>query len=156
MLPERSVTVMTSGFLDALKAAAQQAESAETEFRREAARRIAALEQERAFSYRRLNLMRAVAAAVGPAESEDAAVAGGVAALRARLGWETDSEARSEVLSRFEPVVRALFACLEGELPDAAVAGALAEFEAWYAAGRAQPFWTLFAQELPELPLVER
>ncbi len=58
------MTAAMTAFLDALKAAADEAEVAEKQFRREAAQRIAGLERERSFAFRRLNLMRAVAAAV--------------------------------------------------------------------------------------------
>ncbi|MGZ8323738.1 MAG: hypothetical protein ACXWVC_11810, partial [Rhodoplanes sp.] len=68
--------------LDELQAAAHDAETAEAAFRRNAAARIAALEQERAFAFRRVNFMRAVAEAVASAEDEDAAVTHASAALR--------------------------------------------------------------------------
>jgi hypothetical protein len=143
-----------TSFLDALKAAAAEAEAAEASFRQQTADRIKVLEQERAFAYRRLNLMSALADVVAPAESEDAAVAGGLAALRAKLGWEGETETRTEVLSRFALVVRTAFASLAPTEAD--VIRALADFEAWYAATRQQPFWNLFEQYIPEMPLVER
>jgi hypothetical protein len=43
---------------------------------------MAGLEQQRAFAFRRLNLMQAVAKAVGPAEDEPTAIAYALAALR--------------------------------------------------------------------------
>jgi hypothetical protein len=148
-----------TSFLDALKAAADGAQAAETDFRKQAADRIKSLEQERAFAYRRLNLMRAVADAVASAETEEIAVASTLAVLRAGLGWEDDSETRTEALSRFAPVARAAFASLappKAEADEADVTKALADFEAWYAATRPQPFWNLFEQYIPEMPLVER
>lgn len=147
-----------TSFLDALKTAADAAESAEVAFRREIAGRIKALEQERAFAFRRLNLMRAVADAIASAESEEIAVAAGLAVVRARLGWSSDSEARAEVLSRFAPVAQAAFASLappEAEAEEADVAKALAEFESWYAAAHESPFWVLFEHYMPETPLVD-
>ncbi|MGZ8373117.1 MAG: hypothetical protein ACXW3G_10415 [Rhodoplanes sp.] len=146
-------------FLDELQAAAHDAETAEAAFRRNAAARIAALEQERAFAFRRVNFMRAVAEAVASAEDEDAAVAHASAALRARLGWSSDSEARSAVLARFAPVAEALFLAqpLEADRPTspADVRAALASFEAWYAETHARPFWALFEHYVPETPLVD-
>jgi len=56
--------------LDRLKAEAEQADKAEDAYRREAAQRIKALEQERSFAYRRLNLLRAVAGAMAEATEE--------------------------------------------------------------------------------------
>ena len=147
-----------ASFLDTLKAAADGAATAETEFRRQAADRTKTLERERAFAFRRLNLMRAVAEAVAAAESEEIAVAGSLALLRSRLGWSSDSDARSEVLSRFSPVAGAVFACLappDEETPAPDVTGVLGEFEAWYAATRATPFWALFEQYVSETPVVD-
>ena len=61
-------------FLDDLEHATERATQAENHFRRDVARQIKALENERAFSFRRYNLMRAVADAVASAESEEIAV----------------------------------------------------------------------------------
>ena len=146
-------------FLDELQAAAHDAEAAEAAFRRNAAARIAALEQERAFAFRRVNFMRAVAEAVASVEDEDAAVAHASAALRARLGWSSDSEARSSVVARFAPVAEALFLALPSEADPPAspadVRAALASFEAWYAETHTKPFWALFEHYIPETPLVD-
>lgn len=150
----------TTTFLTALEAAADAAETAEVDFQRRAAEQIRMLEEERAFAYRRLNLMRAVADVVASAEDEEAAAAAGAAIVRSKLGWESESEARSEVLASFAPVARAAFASLsaaEGEeAREADVPGVLAAFEAWYLSARQQPFWRLFEQYVPEMPLVER
>ena len=56
-----------ASFLDTLKAATVAAETAEAKFRREIAERTRQLERERAFAFRRFNLMRAVADAVASA-----------------------------------------------------------------------------------------
>ena len=147
-----------TSFLDALATAADEAEKAEATFRRDIAGRIKALEQERAFAFRRLNFMRAVADVIASAESEEIAVAHALATMRTRLGWSSDSEARSEVLSRFAPVAEAAFASLappEAETEEADVPKALADFEAWYAATRGSPFWILFEQYMPETPRVD-
>jgi uncharacterized protein len=58
------VTAPAANFLDILKAEAEAAEAAESDLRREFAQRIKLMEQDRAFCFRRLNLMRAVAAAM--------------------------------------------------------------------------------------------
>jgi hypothetical protein len=145
-------------FLTALQAAAEGVAEAEAEFRREASQRLTTLEAARAFAYRRLNLMRAVAdAAAGPA-SEEIAVANALAVLRAKLGWHGDSEARSEVISHFAAVARAVtssFSAREDGAPEPDVMAALAEYEAWYAENHPSPFWALFEQHLPETPLVD-
>jgi hypothetical protein len=148
--------MIAAPFLDALEAAAEEAEATEGRFRREAAERLGVLEKERAVAFRRLNLMRAVAEAVADADDADAAAASACATLAGRLGWDTDSEARTEVLSRFAAVGRAVFLSFSppAEAPRS-VEDALAEFEAWYAATRTTPFWTLFEHYMPETPLVD-
>jgi hypothetical protein len=148
---------MTASFLLELKTAAEAAKTAEGSFRREAALRIAALEQERAFAFRRLNLMQAIAEAMGSAESEEIAVAGAFAALRTRLGWNSDDEARSEVIMHFSPVALAVFraAALGKDQSAPDVHKALAAFERWYAETRGSPFWILFEHQIPDTPLVD-
>jgi hypothetical protein len=148
---------MTS-FLDALTRAAKDAEKAETAFRHEITARAKALEQERAFAYRRLNFMRAVAAVIADAESEEIAVGNALAVVRDRLGWAADSEARGEVLTHFAPVARAALASLappEAEAEEADVGKALAAFESWYTATHPHPFWMLFETYMPETPRVD-
>jgi len=150
---------MGPSFLDALKLAADRATAAENDFRREIAGRTRALERERAFAFRRMNLMRAVADVIAAAEGEEIAVAGAATVLRAGLGWSSDSEARIAVVSRFAPVAQAVFATLapsddeEASGPD--VIAALAEFETWYAEAHSSPFWTLFESYMPETPVVD-
>lgn len=141
----------------ALAAAADRARDEEAAYRREAAARIAALETERAFAFRRLAVMRATADAVAAAPDEPIAVAGALAALRSRLGWTSDSDARAAVLSRFAAVAAALFAAADPAREGAATAveASLAEFEAWYAGAHGRPFWTLFEHEIPETPRVD-
>jgi hypothetical protein len=145
-------------FLAVLQAAADNAAGAEAEFRRDANQRFAALEAARAFAHRRLNLMRAIANATAQPESEEIAVASALAVLREKLGWHGDSEARTEVLSHFAPVARAVAGSVlarEGDGPEPDVMMALAEFETWYAENHPGPFWALFEQHLPETPVVD-
>jgi hypothetical protein len=154
----------TPSFLDELKLAADKTSTAEDEIRREAAQRIKALEVERAYAFRRLNLMRAIAEVVATAEGEEIGVAAATAVLRAKLGWSSDSEARDEVITRFAPVAVAMYASLSPEIetpsgqepalqPD--VLGALAEFERWYAGTHPVAFWVLFENYMPETPRVD-
>jgi hypothetical protein len=147
----------TTSFLEALKAAADRAKAAEAEYRQDAAKRIAALEQERAFAFRRLNLMSAVADAVAEAESEEIGVGNALAALRGKLGWTTDTDARTEVLSRFASVAQAVFRNLAPteDADVASVQDALAQFESWYAGSHQAPFWVLFEHYVAETPLVD-
>lgn len=145
-------------FLDTLKDAAENAGAAEEAFRREIAERTKALADERAFAYRRYNLMRTVAEAVANAESEEIAVAATNGILRTKLGWDSDSEARTETLSHFAAVTKEMFAALappDDEAPPPDVMAALRTFEQWYADTHPQPFWVLFEHYMPETPLVD-
>jgi hypothetical protein len=144
-------------FINELRSAAELAATAEAGFRRESAERIAKLECERAFAFRRLNLMRAVADAVARAEDEEIAVANGLGALRAKLDWSNESESQSALLSHFAPVAQALFASLKADEDSRGrgVIEALDEFEQWYATTHREPFWDLFDQPLAETPRVD-
>lgn len=143
-------------FLLELKSAAEAAKTAEGSFRREAAKQIATLEQARAFAFRRLNVMHAVAEAMASADSEEVAVASAFAALRMRLGWNSDSEARSQVITHFGSVALAMFRASAGDdKATADVHEALASFEQWYAETRGAPFWMLFEHQMPDTPLVD-
>jgi hypothetical protein len=151
-------------FLDALQLATERAAAAEEDFRREIAQRTKALETERSFAFRRLNLMRAIAEVVAGAEGKEIAVAAATAVLRAKLGWGSDSEARDEVVSRFASVAQSMFASLspenletsnDEESPQPDVIKSLTEFETWYAQTHPNPFWILFENYMPETPVVD-
>lgn len=145
-------------FLDELKLAADRATAAEDEFRRSIVERTKLLDRERAFAFRRFNLMRAVVDAVAAADSEEIAVASAMAVLRAKLGWASDSEARVAVFSRFAPVAQAAFAALSlpaAATPQSDVGNALSAFEIWYQETHPGPFWMLFETYLPETPRVD-
>jgi len=153
-------------FLGDLEAAAGSAAKAEDEFRHSISARIKALETERAFAFRRLNLMRAVMDVIVDAEDEANAVGRAAAALRGRLGWSTDSDARSEVVSHFAGVTKAIYRQHAPEQGDdesgedvagaiLSPADALAAFETWYVATHPVPFWALFENVMPETPVVD-
>jgi hypothetical protein len=148
-----------SSFLDVLKLAAEQASAEENKLRSEIAERTRALESERAFAFRKFNLMRAIADVVSGAESEEMAVAGATAVLRTKLGWSSDSEARDAVLVRFVPVARAIFASAvpseDEDAPAPDVIETLVEFERWYRDTHPNPFWKLFETYMPETPVVD-
>jgi hypothetical protein len=100
-----------------------------------------------------------VAYVIAQAESEEMAVTGATTVLRSRLGWASDSDARVEVISRFAPVIQAMFAGLkpaddvEEEKPDPMEK--LTEFEAWYEQTHPNSFWVLFENYMPETPVVD-
>ena len=152
-----------AAWIEELTEATRTADTAETAYRAEYAKRIETLARERAFAFRRANLLRAVADVVAKAEDETTAVAYGLATLRGRLGWGAESEAREEIITRFAPVCAALY---EGEAdaeedaevdpkPPADPADALAAFEAWHVDARGVPFWVLFERWMPETPVVD-
>jgi hypothetical protein len=144
-----------TSFMESLQVAARDADLAEAAFRREVATHVAGLERDRAFAYGRLNLMKAVAEVVSQAE-EQPAVAYALAALRGRLGWESDSDVRAAVLTQFAPVAQAMFVSLVNKQPsDMDVGAALTRFEAWYSDNHTTPFWTLFENYMPETPRVD-
>lgn len=154
-----------NGFLATLQEAASTASEAEAEFRRSIGARIAALEQERSFAFRRLNLVKALAEAAAGADSEASALGACRSALIGRLGWGGESEAQREVVERFGPVFQALWTAgrpveMQGRDADAVAeppdpAMALAAFEDWFAGSRGTPFWKLFENVMPETPLVD-
>jgi hypothetical protein len=149
--------ITTAAYLDRLQTAAAAAETAEAAFRRETAARIKLLEEERAFAYRRLNFMRALADAVAAAENEEAAVARALVLVRAKLDWSGESEARTAILSRLAPIAKAVYARITPAEGTASVdiGEALAEFEQWYRAAQGAPFWVLFEHYIPETPRVD-
>jgi len=146
-------------YLDRLESSARSASVAEEELRRELTRRVAELERERQFAYRRCNLMRAVVSAVGDAAEREEAVAKGTAAFMRELGWTGASERRRLIIERFEAVVLAVWQAArseEGRPSDfAAIDAALAEFERWFAEQGNGPFLTLLEPEMEVIPLVE-
>ena len=144
-----------AAWIEELTAATSAAETAEKAYRAEYAKRVEQLAQERAFAFRRANLLRAVADVVATAEDEQMAVAYGLATLRSRLGWGQESPAREEIISRFAPVCAAL---CDGDAQAKEAtdpAEALAAFEAWHQEARGVPFWVLFERWMPETPVVD-
>ncbi|RIK96896.1 MAG: hypothetical protein DCC74_09215 [Proteobacteria bacterium] len=159
-----------TAFLDGLEQQAHDASAAEENFRRDIAKRLRELEQERAFGFRRFNLMRSVIDAVASGKDEEEALAKGRETVAQELQIGAETAVNLETLQRFEPVLRACWgACVaEPEAADAAdagtgaetagaaaVAAALKEFEAWFSTARNGSFLSLMDQEIVELPLVE-
>jgi len=149
-----SAQVLLAKF-EATAAAAKEAEAALHE---QMAQDIARAERERAFAYRKLNLLRAVIDAVALAKDEESAATAGISTLRAELGWEKGNETCD--LTRFSPVVRAIFLSVttpaaEGD-PATNVTRSFADFEVWYMETFKRPFWALFDREIEEMPVVER
>jgi hypothetical protein len=142
-------------WLEALTAEAHAAGAAEQQHQKDAARRAAELKEARAFAWRRLNLMRALAAAVRGAEDAEAATAAGRAAMMREVGWNGATQAQRDVAERFAPVTLAVWSATRPEPEPGDAAAAFAAFEEWYSAERGAPFLALMEREIVELPLVE-
>ncbi len=145
-------------YFEELDRVARAANAAEDEFRNNIQKRIRELEEERAFAFRRLNLMKSVGQAVAGAENEEDATAKANETFLAEVGWSGGSQSQREVAEKFTPVALALWHAgkAEAKAEDAAkVAQELADFEAWFSQNREAPFLTLMQRDLPELPLVE-
>ena len=147
--------------LDHLEQTAHAASVSEESYRREAAARIQMLEQERAFGFRRLNLMRTVLAAIANCETEDDAILQGSAAFLQEVGWKTEVESQQEALEKFHPVIRACWQAAQvdqetqADQPPAQITDKLNDFERWFGEARNGPFLKVLEREIVELPLVE-
>ena len=151
-----------TALLDDLDRIAHDASINEENYRKEAAVRFRELEQDRAFGFRRLNLMRTVTAALDGSESEEDAILRGSTAFLRELEWSGTSEMQQETLTNFAPVIAA---CWQATQPNTSEAGALVDsttiieklraFEAWFAEHRNGPFLSIMEREMVELPLVE-
>src|SRR5690606_12790088 len=102
-------------FLERLERAAHEASIAEENYRREASERFRVLERERAFGFRRFNLMGAVLAALGGSKDEDEALASGSAAFLREMSWSGTTDSQKETLEHFQPVIRAGWALMQVE-----------------------------------------
>jgi len=170
------MTQVLSAFLDNLEKSAHAASVDEENYRREVAARLKVFENERAFGFRRLNLMKVVIAAIENCETEDDAIVKGSGAFLREVGWSTESESQQESLEKFQPVIRACWQARQAEIEAAKaesekaegkdVASApqvnppdiknqLGDFERWYSEARNGPFLNVLGQEVLELPLVE-
>lgn len=143
--------------IEELNQTARAAGAAEQQFHKEAAERAKQLSEERAFAYRRVNLLRLVATGMRSAETEEEALERGRRVMLREVGWNGATQAQKEVAERFTPVAAAIRASTAEEEPaDAStVSDTFAEFEAWYADERNGAFLSLMEREVVELPLVE-
>lgn len=137
--------------------AAQTAQQAEALLRKKMTEEIARLERQRAFAFRRVRLIRALADGGAGADTEEAALSGQVRTLCEELDWVGTGESQQEVLKQLEPVGRAVWECgcgADGATP-ANVAAELEVFERWHERARGVPFYNLFDQYVPEVPVVD-
>ena len=151
-----------TALLDDLDRIAHDASINEENYRKEAAIRFRELEQDRAFGFRRLNLMRTVTAALDGCETEEDAILRGSTAFLHELGWSGTSETQQETLTNFSPVIAACWQATQPATPEAqtpadstVIIEKLRAFEAWFAEHRNGPFLSIMEREIVELPLVE-
>lgn len=151
-------------YLDRLESAAKAANVEEEAYRKEALDRVKELERQRAYAFRRLYLVRTMAASLEDAKDADEAVARGSSVFLREVNWTGGTEAQREVVRRFTPVVMALWAIRQSEagqpdavaeIKDSSVEKEFVAFEAWYAGNRNTEFLSLMDAEPIDLPLVE-
>lgn len=152
------MTPAATALVAEFEAAAKTAQVAEAELRKEMTERIARLERQRAFAFRRTRLIRTLAINTGP-ETQEFETAWSVQrqAVRDELGWTDPSEAYDAILARLQPVGRRVWQCVcpveSEDLP--AVAPELEVFEAWFEGAHGKSFYALFDQYVPEVPVVD-
>jgi hypothetical protein len=139
------------------EAAAQAARQAEEALRKRLADEIAASERKRTYAFRRTGLVRALALASVGVDREEAALAAQRKAVREELGWSGPSAAHDAILERLEPVGRVVWQCACGREAGtpSAVHAELEAFEAWFERAHGKPFYALFDQYVPEVPVVD-
>ena len=163
---------MTPDFLDATLAMllhhAEATKTAETDVRREAAEKIAALEATRVRAYRRHHFVRLLGEAARGAPDHAAALAAQTIAAMERFGWspETVTDQQQEVFDALVPIMGALADIAVPADPGAAVVSdvasdpidlvaALDTFETWYAGRFEGSVWKLFDRFTPDLPVTD-
>ena len=147
-----------TAYLNDLDRIAREASAAEEQFRKEAARRAEELKNERAFAYRRLNLLRAIGRAVATAKDADEAQRSGRSVFFREVGWNGATQAQRDVAEQVAPVILAIWNATrldEGTDDGSSVPEALAAFEGWFEETRNTAFLNLMEREIVELPLVE-
>jgi hypothetical protein len=147
-----------TAYLEDLGAVAREASIAEEQYRKQAALRAEELKAERAFAFRRLNLVKAIGRAVSSAENEEDALKTGRSVFLREVSWNGATQKQKEVADRFNPVILSVWSAVqpEQEMEEQPLVGdALAAFEDWYRESRNTAFLNLMEREIVELPLVE-
>ncbi|RTL59690.1 MAG: hypothetical protein EKK41_29270 [Hyphomicrobiales bacterium] len=141
------------------EAAAKVAQAQEVELRKKLAAEIAMAEQRRVYAFRRSRLIGLLSTSLpAQAGTEDEAWAAQKRAVCEDLGWSALSESYQEILARMEPVAAAVRSCLATPQDDKAAPAVVAElerFEAWFLEAKGKPFYVLFDQYVPEVPVVD-
>lgn len=148
-----------------LQAAAQSAAAAEKAFKRDIDKRIAELEQARAFAHRRMDIIKALAA-VAPEGTPESCALARLKALFIHIEWINDSldeldPTECEVRDALLPLAMAIEELARAQ-PDASRTAtspgpieALAAFEAWYRQRFGCEFMGIFEERANFRPLVD-
>lgn len=154
-----------AAILAELQAAAQDAAAAEKAFKRDIDKRIAELEQARAFAHRRVDIVKALGA-VAPEGALEACALARLKALFVHIEWINESldeldPTECEVRDALMPLATAIEELARAR-PDASRAApspgpieALAAFEAWYRQRFGCEFMGSFEERANFRPLVD-
>lgn len=137
-------------------AAASKAHVAEANFSREFERERARRKRDREFAFRRLGLIKALAA-VANVKEEKESIEAQLAVLCNELGWFDVTDAKQKALDDFVPVARAIHGSFVRKRggTKVSVTRAFSAFERKYEKATGKPFLALLDHEIPELPLVD-
>jgi hypothetical protein len=137
---------------------AKAAQAAEAELRKSLAEQIARLERRRSHAFRRTRLVRALAEAVPPGldpEKPEEAWGPQAQAVSEELGWGALSDSYRAILAQLAPVGAAIARRIAAPEAEVNVLPALEAFEAWFEGAHGKPFYVLFDQYVPEVPVVD-
>jgi len=150
-------------FLDQLRAAAEEKERREADYRRESRRLLEGLEVERTRAYRRYNLLKDMAEAAAGHTEPQAAIEAQLAVAIAESGWSETRSGYAELRERLSPVAALVHEHLHPPAADDAAASAISDvpdavalFEVWYRERFGQHFLDLLGRPPPSFqPLVD-
>ena len=154
--------------LDVFLQAAEATKAEETEVRREAAARIAALEKTRVRAYRRHHFVRLLGDAARRAPDIATALATQKTDAAERFGWTDDTltPPQQDVLTALEPVTAIIATTVLVDVDEGSkgavasdspgnLVAALDAFEAWYSDRFGASVWALFDRFTPDLPVTD-
>jgi hypothetical protein len=143
--------------LDLFRAAASEADGAETALRARYAEDLKAVERARVFANRRLALMMALCSGVQGAQDDASAYAAGEKVLQEEMGLSRTSAAHVPLIDAFRPVIDlldTLLNCEDEAAPQSAVE-ALGAYEVQYRSLTGQEFFALYDVYRSETPVVD-
>lgn len=137
---------MTAAFLARLNEESVAAAARERDYRKSSAEEIARLETERAYAYRRMNLLRSMATIAETGKDPEASLVDAQLVYLFRdLGWiggELDdlAEGRKAIAEKLRHVAEAILNEIGGSDPAVPADMLFLEFEAWYRAEYGKAF----------------